>query len=212
MVLRLKKRGLLVGGPPCNSWVWINSATHGRKKSRIFGNHRLQYVADATAITARFVLLGLIAIARDAFFLAEQPSSSVMPSFPYMVHMATVLAPLFWGKVRFPMGAFGHPNTKPTVLFGTLPYIMDFKRKLSARDKRRIDNNKKNKKFETVRKTISKTSGKKQVTGSHGLKRSAAYPRRFAKFLADKHLEFADTWRPVLEGANAMSRASHLNV
>lgn len=43
------------------------------------------------------------------------------------------------------------------------PYIKDFKRKLSAADKRRINKNKAIKKYQTVRKTISKTSGKMQV-------------------------------------------------
>lgn len=49
MVLRLKRRGLLVGGPPCNSWIFINAATHGRRKDNIFGNTNRKYVSDATA-------------------------------------------------------------------------------------------------------------------------------------------------------------------
>ncbi|CAK9104776.1 WD_REPEATS_REGION domain-containing protein [Durusdinium trenchii] len=163
MVLRLKRRGLLVGGPPCNSWIFINAATHGRRKDNIFGNTNRKYVSDATAITCRFILLGLVAIARDAFFLGEQPSSSLMTDFPYMLFMASVVAPLYWSKVSFPMGAYGHPNTKPTKMFGTLPYMQRFKRKLSAADKRRINKNKAIKKFQTVRKTINKTTGKTQV-------------------------------------------------
>lgn len=50
-------------------------------------------------ITCRFILLGLVAIARDAFFLGEQPSSSLMTDFPYMLFMASVVAPLYWSKV-----------------------------------------------------------------------------------------------------------------
>ena len=33
-------------------------------------------------------------------------------------------------------------------------------------------------------------------TGAQGLKRSAAYPRKFAQFLVNRHLTFVDTWLP----------------
>ncbi|CAK9034001.1 Putative rhamnose biosynthetic enzyme 1 [Durusdinium trenchii] len=187
MILRLRVGGLLIGGPPCGSWVWINSATHQRRKFRIFGNTKLDYVKAANTITCRFILLGLLAISRAAFFAGEQPGSSIMLSYPYMIYMATILQQLYWDKVRFPMGAYGHPSTKPTILFGTLPYLQKFHRKLTNKDKRRIAKNKAIKKFQTVRKTVSK-SGKVQVTGSYGLKRSAAYPPGFARFLVKTHL------------------------
>ena len=43
MVLRLQPGGLLVGGPPCGSWIWINRATSQRSKEHIFGAN-LDYV------------------------------------------------------------------------------------------------------------------------------------------------------------------------
>ena len=49
MLLKVKRGGCLVGGPPCGSWVWINSATHKRKRDHIFGDTKLAYVRDATA-------------------------------------------------------------------------------------------------------------------------------------------------------------------
>lgn len=90
-----------------------------------------------------------------------------------------------------PMGAYGHPNAKPTILFGTTwleckmaewyytihlcvklilvlwgiqprPYIESFKRKMTEKDKRRIKKNKAVKKFQMVKKTINK-NGKVQV-------------------------------------------------
>lgn len=159
----------------------------------------------------------MIAISRGVHFLCEQPSSSVMLNFPYMIFLATIIHPVQWRRVRLPMsqfseiftcivrtiiallvlctndiinaffglspmGAYGHTSVKPTVLFGTMPepcgsampcvystymrlrpYIDDFKRKLTKRDRRRINKNKAIKKFQTVRKTISKKSNKVQV-------------------------------------------------
>ena len=47
MVLKLKVKGLLVGGPPCGSWIWVNRATSQRTRQRIFGNTSRGYVKDA---------------------------------------------------------------------------------------------------------------------------------------------------------------------
>ena len=38
---------MLVGGPPCSSWVFINRATSKRSTRRVFGNCGLKYVRDA---------------------------------------------------------------------------------------------------------------------------------------------------------------------
>lgn len=49
-VLRIKPNGLMVGGPPCGPWVWINAATHCRKKepaSAIFGDCDKEYVRSS---------------------------------------------------------------------------------------------------------------------------------------------------------------------
>ena len=47
MVLRLVPHGLLVGGPPCGSWIYMNSGTSKRGKKRIFGDCRRLYVRNA---------------------------------------------------------------------------------------------------------------------------------------------------------------------
>lgn len=46
-VLKLKRGGLLVGGPPCGSWIWISRATSKRTQSFIFGNTQRSFVKDA---------------------------------------------------------------------------------------------------------------------------------------------------------------------
>ena len=50
MVLRLKVGGLLVGGPPCGSFVWVNRATSKRSKQNVFGDTGKSYVKAANAI------------------------------------------------------------------------------------------------------------------------------------------------------------------
>lgn len=92
------------------------------------------------------------------------------------------------------MGAYGHPNCKPTLLFGTLPpacnsasfqceltcitrvgwgacsfsglrpYMALFRKKLTMKDKRRIAKNKAVKKHQMVKKSISKTTGRTVVS------------------------------------------------
>lgn len=46
-VLQIREDGLMGGGPPCGPWVFINSATHDRKKDpahMIFGDTTKSYV------------------------------------------------------------------------------------------------------------------------------------------------------------------------
>ena len=49
-VLRLQPGALLVGGPPCGSWIWVNRATSKRSKQRIFGDVQKAYVKLANGI------------------------------------------------------------------------------------------------------------------------------------------------------------------
>ena len=46
-LLKLVPLGMLIGGPPCSSWVFINRATSKRSTRRVFGNCALKYVRDA---------------------------------------------------------------------------------------------------------------------------------------------------------------------
>lgn len=51
-------------------------------------------------ITTRFVILALVAISRGCEILVEQPSGSIMQSFPYMQFLAMVIFPIQWLQVR----------------------------------------------------------------------------------------------------------------
>lgn len=53
-MLKLRPHGLAHCGPPCSSFVYINSHTHGRSSSRPFGNWSLRaYVKQANTLLAR---------------------------------------------------------------------------------------------------------------------------------------------------------------
>ena len=44
LTLRVVEDGLLIGGPPCGPWVFVNSGTHKRKIKNIFGDPKSSYV------------------------------------------------------------------------------------------------------------------------------------------------------------------------
>lgn len=50
-ILSIREDGLAVGGPPCGPWIFINSATHCRKKNpesgSIFGDTSKEYVRSS---------------------------------------------------------------------------------------------------------------------------------------------------------------------
>ena len=52
MLLKTKEDGLIFGGPPCGSWIFINSATHQRRKTpeRIWGDTTRRYVQQANKL------------------------------------------------------------------------------------------------------------------------------------------------------------------
>ena len=49
-ILRARPAALVVGGPPCGSFVWINSATSRRSASQPFGDTTRQYVTAANKL------------------------------------------------------------------------------------------------------------------------------------------------------------------
>jgi len=94
----------------------------------------------------------MVAVAGGCQLLVEQPSGSIMLQFPYWRFFAVMITPKPWDTVRFPMGAYGHPNKKNTLLFGTATWIKKLYRKLTAKDKLRLQANKAVAKYQMVKK------------------------------------------------------------
>ncbi len=49
-ILRLKPGGLLIGGPPCGTWVFINRGTSKRSKRRVLGDSTKPSVVDSNTL------------------------------------------------------------------------------------------------------------------------------------------------------------------
>lgn len=54
-VLRLAPGALLVGGPPCNTWVFMNSGTSRRTRNRVLGDQKKKSVKDSNANLGKIV-------------------------------------------------------------------------------------------------------------------------------------------------------------
>jgi hypothetical protein len=120
-VLRLKIGALLWGGVPCSTWVYISRGTSGRSAWQPMGNTTMPCVRAANLVTARFAALVLLAVARGAQWLVEQPGSSVMDLHDRFKAIKSLgecgLLPTMH-SVRFWMGAYGHFSAKPSKCFG----------------------------------------------------------------------------------------------
>lgn len=190
--LRLIPLGAMICGPPCGSYVWVNRHTSRRSKKRPLGDCSKLYVRQNNTICSRLVMLAFLATCRTAYVAVEQPSSSLMPWMYYWIWMAQKIRPLKWHHCRFPMAAYGSRTRKPSLMFGTAPWIMSLKKKLTEKDKRRVAANKMRKKYRTTTKKI-RQNGTVSVTGSTGLKASAEYPDGFGKAIATNHLDLMAT-------------------
>ncbi|CAK9052328.1 unnamed protein product [Durusdinium trenchii] len=118
-VLRLRYNGQLWLGVPCNSWVFMSSSTTKRTSSNhgIMGDEGVESVASGNIIAARVALLCMVAVIRNCYWCAEQPSSSCLKECPYISHVLTSVGPNFMKRTW--MGAYGHWAAKPSQLWGS---------------------------------------------------------------------------------------------
>ena len=87
--LRLRGDGLLAGGVPCSSFVFMNMATSQRHE-HVLGDESKAYIREANSIACRTALLLLICIIRAVQFSIEQPRSSVLFDLPWMLYLVEV--------------------------------------------------------------------------------------------------------------------------
>ena len=98
--MRVKAGGLLMSGLPCSGHVWISRGTTGKSRENPRGDcdsatsHKCTKTANLLA--CRFALIALICLARQVWWLAEQPSSSVAHFLEY-IQLALAPAQLMIG-------------------------------------------------------------------------------------------------------------------
>jgi len=90
MMLRVVPNGLLWGGVPCSSFIFISSSTCQRKKGDRTGNIGVTSVRVGNILCSRFCLLAMLATARSVFWLVEQPGTSCMTSYVRMAQLIRV--------------------------------------------------------------------------------------------------------------------------
>lgn len=183
--MRLSPGALLFAGVPCASWVWISCSTHLRHLS-ILGDERVDFVLKGNIIAARFALLCLVSIVLKAHHVVEQPSSSKLVFYPYMQFIWQNYGAIFQ---RFWMCNFDHFSLKPSYLVGTRKWIASMDPRVDPVKKQAIQQKGDN---GMVKKTISKESQKKTVSGGPSLKSSAAYTETFAEFIYKNHMASSD--------------------
>ena len=74
LVLRLQPSGLLWGGVPCGSFVWLSRSVHGTSRRAPCGCLDSEWVQLNNKITARFSLLAMLAVARRCHWACEARS------------------------------------------------------------------------------------------------------------------------------------------
>ena len=97
LVLRLHVFGLLFGGVPCESYIFMSSGTHQRSAVDP-GGSPYPFVVEGSTMATRFVLLALLAIARGATWMLENPDRSALKVMPCIqLLMNPLLRPLKTG-------------------------------------------------------------------------------------------------------------------
>ena len=84
MCLRVRRRGLLWVGLPCNSHTFMSSSLHKRGEERPFGDETVGFVVQGNELAYRTGLLICLALARQVLWLMQVwlSSSSGVPVVP----------------------------------------------------------------------------------------------------------------------------------
>ena len=125
-VLRLVPRGLLFMAAPCSSWVWVNRKTSKRSKEHIMGDDGCDFVRAGNLCNERVSILCDLARMCGAYWVIEQPISSLFFQTP---HMLSTIANRAAERTSFPMSSFGHAAEKMTQLVGTTDWLPQMSRK-----------------------------------------------------------------------------------
>ena len=173
-VMSLSNDGLFWVAPPCSSWVWLSRGSSHRSKDNILGNDQYKNVRIANEQASRVALLILIALLlHNAIFVAEQPSSTLLPRHPRWELLKNVLGTWFQ-QVEFYMQPYGGKTPKRTWLCSNcesisklvVPYDPDQETTLITTE------------------TVLDHNGNTQVNGTKQVKETQAYPARFGEAVA----------------------------
>lgn len=181
-ILRVKEDGLVTMGPPCSSFTFLNRPTSGRSASRPLGFQSKLYIKQANLITARALLLCLLATARAVYVFVEQPAGSIMTAFPYMVWMQNIISRyvIRWQNQFYWLGHWGATSCKPSRCFGTVPWAADLYKRMTKQFRKSLSSS-------GISVVYFNQKGKKVVRGGPLLKSTQVYPMEFGKRICTLH-------------------------
>ena len=124
LVLALVGGGQCTAAPVCSSFVWLCRSSTMRSLSRPLGNDDCRAVAVGNEIVSKLVLLITMLLAKNVFFILEQPTDSIMQSHPRIQWLCS-MGLLYRTSVR--MADFGHTSVKASWLYSGHPFVGDIK-------------------------------------------------------------------------------------
>ena len=122
-ICNLKPGSGCLAAPVCSSWVFMSRGTTLRTKARPLGRSDNEGVINGNIMTARVLILMLLASAKGIFWLLEQPESSLMEHHPCFQE---VLAMVKLVKKTIYMQNYGGSSPKPTILYSRLSPDLGF--------------------------------------------------------------------------------------
>ena len=171
-LLRLRPGGGSFGPPPpCSTWVFMSRGSTGRSVEVPEGNWRNPYILAQDALVDRLALALHVAHAVGAYWVVEQPMSSLMWEYP---SMRAALDQCGAVRVQLDMGAYGAPSRKPTTLWGTGPYLAQLQRTCSSAELEALAAHG----IQTTRASVA-PDGTRRCSGTSELKGTQEYPPGF---------------------------------
>jgi len=122
MAMRCEKQSLVLLGPPCDNFIGLSRAGHGRTLQNPLGfdTPRNKLGNCVAEFVANFIM---VCGYRELHFFIEQPASSVLWYHPAIKE---ALARTFATRVNWHMFAFGHNSPKPQVGYTNAPWAAKF--------------------------------------------------------------------------------------
>ena len=137
IILSMVPGGLILLGPPCSLWVYMSSSYHGRNLANPEGDCRREGVRAANMLIRNVCVLMFIAHFYGLYFVLEQPSSSQMRNYSWIVQLCQALQ---LQHVTTWMREFGHVIAKPTFLLSNMVTALGLRRVWSKqREQRKKD-------------------------------------------------------------------------
>jgi hypothetical protein len=178
LLLRVQLTGLVMLGPQCSTWVWVNRKVSQRSRGNPDGNDAHRLTHEGNVLNKRVALLCQLASLIGVQWVVEQPTSSL---FFLTAAMMFVVKRNLARRIHFWMAHYGASTKKGTQLVGTATWLAS----LSSRETETTKNNGRQTKASAA--TLGVQTKKKYFGNHKALKASQVYPVKFALIILQRH-------------------------